>query len=637
MAINDKRLEVTEFDFDEVKTNLKTFLKAQDQFTDYDFEGSGMNILLDVLAYNTHYLGFNANMLANEMFLDSSSLRSSIVSHAKTLGYTPSSARAAKATVDVTLNTNSSSLTMPAGTVFNTSVDGVSYKFSTITDVTKSNTGNSIPFLNTDIYEGTFITTRYTVDSSDVDQRFLLTDNRADTTTLTVKVQTSSSDSTTTTYTEATDITQVSASSNVYFLQEVEAGVFEIYFGDGIIGSALSDGNIIILTYIVSNKSLANGAALFDNAATIASVSDVAVATVAAASAGSEPETLQSIKYNAPLSYASQGRCVTAEDYKVYAKQYFPNTKSVSVFGGEGGSFDTSLGVVSTPEYGKVFIAIESTTGNNLTDTEKSTLITALSPFTVASITPVIVDTQSTNLILGVTFQFDSSKTTETATSLASKINTTLTNYNTTNLAQFDGAFRHSKVTGLVDDTDTAITSNITTVTLAHNLTPTLSTATAYTIQLNNAFYNPHSGHNSSSGGVLASTGFKVSGDTTNVQFFDDDGAGNIRRYYLVAGARQYQDSTAGTITYSTGEIKISSINITSVENVDDAASTFIRLTVTPDSLDIVPVRNQILKIDFVNTSVTGTVDTIATGDSSTGTSTSASTTTSSYVTPSSY
>jgi hypothetical protein len=637
MATNDRRLEVTEFDFDEVKTNLKTFLKAQDQFTDYDFEGSGMNILLDVLAYNTHYIGFNANMLANEMFLDSSSLRSSIVSHAKTLGYTPTSARASKAIIDVTLNTTDSSLTMPAGTVFNTTVDGTTYKFSTITDVTKSNTGNSIPFLNTDIYEGTFITTRYTVDSSDIDQRFLLTDNRADTTTLTVKVQTSSSDSTTTTYTKTTDITQVTASSNVYFLQEVEAGLFEIYFGDGVIGSALSDGNIVILTYVVSNKSLANGASLFTNSATIASVSDVAVATVSAASAGSEPESLQSIKYNAPLSYASQGRCVTAEDYKVYTKQYFPNTKSVSVFGGEGGSFDTSLGVVSTPEYGKVFIAIESTTGNNLTDTEKSTLITELSPFTVASITPVIVDTQTTNIILGVNFQFDSSKTTETATSLASKINTTLTSYNTSNLAQFDGAFRHSKVTGLIDDTDTSITSNITTVTLAHNLSPTLNSATSYTIQLNNKFYNPHSGHNSAVGGILASTGFKVSGDATNVQFFDDDGAGNIRRYILVSGVRQYQDSTAGTITYSTGEIKISSINITSIENVDEVASSFIRLTVTPDSLDIVPVRNQILKIDFVNTSVIGTVDTIATGDSSTGTAASASTTTSSYVTPSSY
>ena len=634
MAINDRRLEVTEFDFDEVKTNLKTFLKAQNQFTDYDFEGSGMNILLDVLAYNTHYLGFNANMLANEMFLDSSSLRSSIVSHAKTLGYTPTSARASKAVVDVTLNTNSSSLTMPAGTVFNTAVDGVSYNFSTITDVTKSNTGNSIPFTNIDIYEGTFITTRYSVDSSDVDQRFLLTDNRADTTTLTVKVQTSSSDSTTTTYTKTTDITQLTASSNVYFLQEVEAGVFEIYFGDGIIGSALSDGNIIILTYVVSNKSLANGASLFDNAATIAAVSDISVATVAAASAGSEPESLQSIKYNAPLSYASQGRCVTAEDYKVYAKQYFPNTKSVAIFGGESGSFDTSLGVVSTPEYGKVFIAIESTTGNNLTDTEKSSLITALSPFTVASITPVIVDTQTTNIILGISFQFDSSKTTETTTSLASLVSSTLRNYNTSNLAQFDGAFRHSKVTGLIDDTDTSITSNITTVTLAHDLTPTLSTSTAYTIQLNNAFYNPHSGHNSTSGGVLASTGFKVSGDTTNVQFFDDDGDGNIRRYILVAGVRQYQDSTAGTITYSTGEIKISSINIISVENVDEVASSAIRLTVTPDSLDIIPVRNQILKIDFVNTNINGSLDTIATGDSSAGTT---ATTTSTYVTPSSY
>ena len=295
MAINDRRLEVTEFDFDEVKENLKIFLKGQSEFTDYDFEGSGMNILLDVLAYNTHYLGFNANMLANEMFLDSASLRSSIVSHSKTLGYVPTSARAAKATVDVNLNTSQASLTMSAGTVFNASVDGVSYKFSTITDVTKSNAGGTIPFLNTDIYEGTFITTRYTVNSSDIDQRFLLTDNRADTSTLTVKVQTSSTDTTTNTFTEATDITQVSATSNVYFLQEVEAGLFEIYFGDGVIGTALSDDNIVILTYVVSNKSVANGASIFTNAAAIATVTDVAVATVAVSSAGAEPETLQSI------------------------------------------------------------------------------------------------------------------------------------------------------------------------------------------------------------------------------------------------------------------------------------------------------------------------------------------------------
>ena len=633
MAVNDKRLEVTEFDFDEVKENLKIFLRAQDEFTDYDFEGSGMNILLDVLAYNTHYLGFNANMLANEMFLDSASLRSSIVSHSKTLGYVPTSPRAAKAIIDVNLNTNQTSITMPAGTVFNSTVDDVSYQFTTITDVTKSNTGGRIPFLNTDVYEGTYISTRYTVNSSNIDQRFLLTDNRADTSTLTVKVQTSSSDSTTTTYTEATDITQVSATSNVYFLQEVESGLFEVYFGDGIIGTELSDDNIIILTYVVSNKRKGNGAALFTNNAAIGGVTDVSVATVGAASAGSERESLQSIKYNAPLSYASQGRCVTAEDYKVYTKRYFPNTKSVSVFGGESGSYDSSLGAVSTPEYGKVFISIKSTTGNNLTPTEKTTLIGNLAPFTVASITPVIVDPQTTRLILNVSFKFDSSKTTETESSLAAKVIIDLRSYNASTLTKFHSAFRHSIITGIIDDADSAISSNITNVTLSHNLSPTLNAATNYTIQLNNKFYNPHSGHASDGGGILSSTGFKVSGNTTNVQFFDDDGSGNIRRYYVVSGVRQYQDNTAGTITYSTGEIKINSINITSIENVDGAASTIIRLTVIPDSLDIIAVRNQILEIDFTNTTVNGTVDTTAVGESA-GT---AETTTSSIATSSSY
>ena len=634
MATNNKRLEVTEFDFDDVKDNLKTFLGAQTEFTDYDFEGSGMSALLDVLAYNTHYLGFNANMLANEMFLDSASLRSSIVSHAKTLGYVPTSARAAKATVDVTLNTNDTTATMSSGTVFNTTVNDVSYQFSTITDVTKSNTGNTIPFVGIDIYEGTFITTRYTVDSSDIDQRFVLTDNRADTSTLIVKVQTSSTDSSSNTFTEATDITQVAGGSNVYFLQEVEAGLFEIYFGDGIIGTALSDDNIVILTYVVSNKAAANGATLFSNAAAIASVTDISVATSAIASAGAAPESLSSIKYNAPLDYASQGRCVTSEDYKVFAKKYFPNTQAVQVFGGEAGSFDTSLGVVDTPEYGKVFISIKSTTGNSLTATEKAQLITDLAPFTVASMTPVIVDVQTTKLILQVTFKFDSSKTTETSTSLASAISSTLVNFNSDTLGQFEGVFRHSKVTGLIDDTDTSITGNITNVTMAHDLTPTIGTATSYTIPLNNKIYNPHDGHNSAGGGVIASTGFKISGDTVNDMFFDDDGSGILRLYYQVAGVRIYQDVTAGTVDYTNGKIVINSINITTISNVDGAASSLIRITASPDSNDIVPVRNQLLEIDFTNTTITGDVDTVSTGDSSAGSSYN---TTSSYTTPSGY
>ena len=634
MAINNKRLEVTEFDFDDVKDNLKTFLGAQTEFTDYDFEGSGMSALLDVLAYNTHYLGFNANMLANEMFLDSSSLRSSVVSHAKTLGYVPTSARASKATVDVTLNTNETSATMPAGTVFNTTVDDVSYQFSTISDVTKSNTGNTIPFVGVDIYEGSFITTRYTVDSSDVDQRFIITDNRADTTTLTVKVQTSSTDSSSNTFTEATDITQVTTGSNVYFLQEVEAGLFEVYFGDGIIGTALSDDNIVILTYVVSNKTAANGAAIFTNSAAIASVTDIAVATSATSTAGSEPESISSIKYNAPLDFASQGRCVTSEDYKVFAKKYFPNTQSVQVFGGEAGSFDTSLGVVDTPEYGKVFISIKSTTGNALTATEKSQLVVDLAPFTVASITPVIVDVQTTKLILQIVFKFDSSKTTQTASTLETSIFNTLTTFNSNSLGQFEGVFRHSKITGLIDGTDNSITGNITNVTMAHNLSPTIGTATSYTIPFNNKFYNPHDGHNSGMGGVIASTGFKISGDTINDMFFDDNGSGVLRLYYLEAGVRIYQDLTAGTVDYVAGKIVINSINIITISSVDGAASSIIRITATPDSNDIVPVRNQLLEIDFINTTILGEVDTVSTGDSGGGTSYN---TTSNYTTPSSY
>ena len=635
MAVNDTRLNVTEFDFDDVKDNLKIFLKGQTEFKDYDFEGSGMSALLDVLAYNTHYLGFNANMLANEMFLDSASLRSSVVSHAKTLGYIPTSSRAATATVDVTLNTPTlATATMDAGTVFTTSNDGTDYQFVTAEDVTATNIGSGITFNDVKIYEGTYITTRYTVDTSDADQRFILTDNRADTTTLTVKIQTSSSDTTTATYTEATDITQVTTTSKVYFLQEVENGKFEIYFGDGVIGTALSDDNIVILTYVISNRGDANGAAIFTNAASIGGIDDVAVATVSIASAGANPETLKSIKYNAPLDYASQGRCVTAEDYKVFAKKLFPNTQSVSVFGGESGSFDSSLGVVSTAEYGKVFISIKSTTGLELTSAEKTQLIKDYAPYTVASTTPVVVDPLVTYLILNVTFKFNTSATTSTGPELESLVSTTLQNYNSSDLEQFEGLFRHSKVLGLIDNTDTAITSNTTNITLAQKFTPTTTAATSYTINFNNAFYNPHSEHNKSAGGIITSSGFYISGDTTNIHYFDDDGAGNLRLYYISAGARVYADETAGTVTYSTGKIVTDSIYITSADVVDEVASTQIRITAIPDSKDIVPLRNQLLEIDFTNTSISGEVDTVAVGDSAAGTTY---TTTSSYSTTSSY
>ena len=635
MAINTKRLNVTEFDFDEVKDNLKVFLSGQTEFTDYDFEGSGMNALLDVLAYNTHYLGFNANMLANEMFLDSASLRSSVVSHAKTLGYIPNSARAAVATVNVVLNTSSlTSATMAAGTVFKSTVDGTDYQFVTSDSITASTVGSSIPFLLVKIYEGTFVTTRYTVDSTDADQRFLVPNRRADTSTLKVVVQNSSSDTTTTTFTQATDITQVTASSNAYFLQEVENGKFEVYFGDGVIGTALADGNIVILTYVVSNTTAANSASIFKNSASIGNVTDVSVEVVDVANGGSEPETITSIKYNAPLDYASQGRCVTTEDYKVYAKKLYANAKSVQVFGGESGSFDTSLGVVSTAEYGKVFISIVATTGLNLTTSEKKQLVTDLGKFTVASITPVIVDPETIFIILNVTFKYDSSKTTSSASQIESEITNDLTSYNTNTLEQFEGLFRHSKITRIVDDANSSILNNTTNVTLGKFFTPTTTAAASYNLYFNNALYNPHSGHNASGGGILSSTGFFISGDTTNEHFLDDNGAGIVRLYYTQSGINVYVDSTAGTINYVTGAIAIDSIFITTVSDVDGGTSTQIRITVIPNSKDIVPIRNQVLKIDFTNSTITGQVDTIAVGDAAAAT-TYASTT--SYSTPSGY
>jgi hypothetical protein len=634
MAATRKRLSVTEFDFDEVKDNLKVFMRNQTEFKDYDFEGSGLSALLDVLAYNTHYLGFNANMLANEMFLDSSQLRSSVVSHAKTLGYTTRSARAAQAVINVYLNTTDTSATMTAGTVFTASIGDTSYQFVTIQDTISTNIGSVIPFNNLSVYEGSFVSTRYTTDTQNVEQRFLINDARADTTTLTVKVQNSSTDSITATYTLATDIAALTSTSNVYFLQEVEDGKFEIYFGDDILGNAVVDGNIIILNYVVTNKGVANSASTFTNSAAIDGISSVNVSTVSASAGGSEPETIQSIKYNAPLDYASQGRCVTAEDYKTYVKQLFPNTQAVSVWGGENGSYNSSTGVSDIAEYGKVFISVKSTTGLNLNEVQKAQLVTDLASYTVASITPVVVDPETLNLILNVNFKYDSSATTRANESLVSLVNSTITNYNTNYLKVFNSVFRHSQFTGLVDATDSAILSNITTVSLSSSYTPNTLGSYSFTVNLGNPLYNPHSGHNAASGGVIASTGFYVSGNI-NEMFFDDDGVGNLRIYYLVSGVRTYYLELAGTVDYLTGLISTYPVYITEVSNVDGSASTAIRLTGTPNSTDIVGKRNQILEIDILNTTVTGNQDTIAVSSSGGGSATY--NTSSSYVAPSSY
>ena len=615
MSTSDKRLTTTELDFDNIKNNLKNFMRSQSEFTDYNFEGSGLNALLDVLAYNTHYLAMNANMAANEMFLDTASLRESVVSHAKTIGYHPRSARCPIVIVDLTITGygSNTTITIPRGTIFQTTLNDLTYNFTTISDISATIQQGSMVAKNVSLYEGTYITTSYVADSTNVDQKFLLNDNRSDTTTLSVSVLTSSTDSTSVTYSLADDITQVSRNSLVYFIQESVDGKNEIYFGDGIVGKKLSDGNIVKLSYVVTNKEEANGASSF-SAISVSTTDGVSVTVtptlLSSASGGSEPESIQSIKLNAPLDYASQGRAVTTADYQTIVPKLYPNTKAIKVWGGEDNDVKT---------YGKVFISIVPIVGS-VTSAAKTQLINDLkNTYAIASIRPVIVDPVTTLIKLSTTFRYNPKKTVKSSESLRSNVVATIVNYNDDVLKTFNTIHRHSFFSGLVDDTDESILSSITNVQLSQSFKVTLNESTKYTLNFNNTLHNPHPGHNSTAGGILSSTGFKISGND-NELFLDEDGRGNIRLYYLVGSVRNYLDSTAGTIDYSSGQVVITSLNITSISNVDGVASTSVRVAVTPESKDIVAVRDQVLEIDLENSSVSSIVDTIETGSTSAGT-----------------
>jgi len=604
------KLEISELDFDDVKANLKLFLNQQTEFQDYDFEGSGMAILLDLLAYNTHYLGFNANMLANEMFIDSADIRASLVSLAKQVGYTPTSVRAPTASLNVTVNdATSATLTVTKGSKFQTTIGGTTYDFLVREDTTISPTAGVYTFSNLTITEGTLTTFKYTADSADADQRFIIPSEFVDTSTLTVKVQTSATDTSSTTYTLAAGYRTLTSTSTNYFLQEVEDGKFEIYFGDGITGKSLTDGNIVILEYIITNVELANGASSFTISGTIGGFSDISITTASNAANGAIAETKESIRFNAPKQYTAQDRAVTIEDYKSLTKTIYANTQSVSAWGGEDHS---------TPIYGRVYISIKAKSGTNLTTATKDSIVASLKNYAIGSVTPVIIDPETTSLLLTSTVKFDKSKTTLTATTLKANINTTLTTYDTNTLNQFDGVFRYSKVSNLIDDVDTSILSNITTLKLRKSFTPTIGSSTLYTISYNNAFYNPHSEHNKAAGGIVSSTGLKIDGND-NEMFLDDDGSGNIRLYYLSGSTRVYSNSTQGTINYSTGEIVLSSLNVASVSNIRGSSSTLVEITVQPNSNDIVPVRNQVLDIDVANSTITVEEDTFVGGSATAG------------------
>ena len=611
MASN--KLEVSDFDFDNIKLNLKKFLQSQAEFSDYNFEGSGFAVLLDVLAYNTHYLGFNANMLANEMYLDSADIRKNIVSIAKMLGYTPASVTAPVANISVQVNNASgATLTMPKGTSFTTSVNGTTYQYITNEDYTISPSSGLYKFEDVNVYEGTLVTYRYTVDSTDPDQKFIIPSNTADMSTLTVTIQNSATDLTQTIFNRLDIAVQTTnfGTQSVYLTQEVEDGKFEVYFGDNVIGKKLDDGNIIILQYIVTNRDQSNGASSFSLSNTINGYSDVLITTNSVSQGGGAAESKESIRYNAPLFYAAQNRAVTTTDYEALVRDIYPNALSVSAWGGENDE---------NPTYGVVKIAIKAASGSTLTNYTKQSIVSQLKQYNIASVRPEVVDAESTYILLTSNVKYDSRLTSYTADTLKTNVITNLTNYNNSTLQRFDGIFRYSKIVGIIDNTDPSIVSNITTIKIKKTITPVLNSPQKYNIYFRNALYNPVTGYNASNGGILQSSGFKINGDTTNIYYLDDDGAGNVRRYRLSGSTRIYTAAPQGTINYKTGEITLNTLNITSVENIRGNASSFIEITVVPESNDIVPVRDQILEIDLTNSSITVEVDTFAVGSSDAG------------------
>ena len=616
-GLNEKgKMEITQLDFDTIKGNLKTYLKGQNEFTDYDFEGSGLNVLLDVLSYNTHYNAFMANMAANEMFLDTAVKRNSVTSHAKALGYTPTSTKAPVAYVDVTVNNaNTASVTMPAGHAFNTTISGTTYQFVNITARILQPTAGVYVYSNIPIYEGTWVTTKFTKDVNDADQKYIIPNANVDISTISVTVQTSSADTTLTTFTKANNLVEVKSTTNAFFIQETVDSEWEIYFGDGVVGSALDDGNIVILAYVVTNGTQANGANSFTSATPISGFSDITIATQTAAADGAAQEGIDAIKYNAPFSYAAQNRTVTAADYKAVIPQLYANVKALAVWGGEYNS---------PAVYGKVYISILPKTGSTLTTATKTSIITLLQDYNVVSVTPELVDLETTKIVPTVTFKYDASATAKSKESLATLITTAITSYSTDSLEQFEQVFRYSPFTTLIDEADPAILSNITNIKISKTFKPTLATALKYTISFSNALFNPHLGHAATTtgvlpGGILSSTGFTITG-SAQTYYLEDDGEGLVNAYYISGASKVYLASgSVGTIDYTTGYVVITKINIATVGQVDGADSTYIRITVQPASNDVVPVRNQILQIDTTNLSVTGVADTIAAGSSDAG------------------
>jgi hypothetical protein len=609
-TIKSSNINITDLDFEDVSASLKEYLKGQDTLKDYNFEGSNLSILTDLLAYAAHTSAFNANMVASEMFLDTAQIRKNVVSRAKELGYTPSSRTAAKATFDLIVTSpqvggsTPSNLTINRGHEFTTVYDGTSYTFISLDNKTITPTDGAFKFLDLDIYQGRLTTDVYRYDSQVANQRFPMLNGNVDTSTITINV---TSNNIVTAWTKAGDLTGITSSSTVFYIQENDEGLFEVYFGDGIIGASPKDGDEISISYLVTSAEHANGANIFSMATSINGNSAVSISNTVSASGGKDIETTDQIKFSASKFYTSQNRLVTVADYKAKLQDLYPGADSIAVWGGED---------ASPVQFGKVFVSIKpSQYSNNLTTAEKSSLKTSLSDLSILTVRPEVIDSEILQILVSTNFKYDPTKTSQTKSALETLVKAAIMSYDKNNLAGFDTLFRHSQLTTKIDSSEQSLLSNITNIKLRKNYSAVVD-GTKSTIKLDfgNKLYNPHTDHNKVGGGVITSTGFFVSGDIKNY-FFDDDGSGNIRKYYTDGATRVYADNTAGTVDYGTGVININTLTYSSTSITDGS----IDFTIIPNSNDVISVRNQLLDITASEISVTGVADTVASGETSAG------------------
>jgi len=592
----NKKINVAELDFDGIKQNLKTFLQGQDEFQDYDFEGSGLSILLDVLAYNTHYNALYNNLTINEMFLDSASKRNSVVSLAKMLGYVPRSCSCSRAKVRLTVNngiTGPSSLTLPANSTFATQVDGVQYNFYTTTQYTITGSGTSYTFDNVEIIEGTPLSFQWEFNTG---ARFIIPNSNIDLTTLKVKVQESANSSKYETFTSSSSITTADSTTKVYFVKEIDDGLYELNFGDGVIGKQLSAGNIVHIEYMASSLDSPNGARIFNyTGETLINNANNVVSCLAIAAGGSSAEDIESIRFNAPRMYATQNRAVTPEDYKAIIYSAFPDAQSVSVWGGEDNN---------PPVYGKIFVCVKPKDANKLTQLQKANLLsTVLTSKNVVSVTPELVDPEFINISLNVNVYFNPRETTRTAPEIASLVTDTIFNYDDTDLQRFDGVFRYSKVSRLIDTTEDSITNNIMTVLLRRNISPRYSVSAQYLLNLINPI-----AYSEVAGGSIATTGFYVDG-SDEIHYIDDLKT-NLRLFKYGTNAEKIVvNEQIGTIDHENGILDIRNLNVTALADIDW------EWTVKPRSNDVVSALTQIAKIARDHLYVTAIPDNSATGD----------------------